>query len=169
MTKEQILKDDLKRLLVVWQVYKHCLETIRTSETITQWATEAKKNKNKNFVDFRVLAAEQLNQLNAMLFKMKKSMTPDTFNAIMGTLTSEQLKEIDLLLNEITELKENAIEAITYQVKEAKVRAGIPLNDPSEDITKIQQKFEDEKHSIQKEETIDPSSGKFTGTTVQGS
>ena len=134
-TKMRILRDDLKRLLIIWQLMKYELECIRTSDTIKEWAEEAKRNKNKSFIDFRVLAANQLNSLNAMIFQMKKTMQPATWNAIISTLTSEQVKEIDLLLNEVTELREDAIERITTQVKEAKVRAGIPLNDPEEVIT----------------------------------
>ena len=135
MTKEMVLKDDLKRLLILWQLMKYNLECIRKSDTIKDWSEEAKKNKNKNFVDFRTLAADQQRSLDAMILKMKKTMRPETWNAIMATLTSEQIKEVDLLLNEITELREDAIERITFQVKEAKVRAGIPLNDPDEVIT----------------------------------
>lgn len=134
MTKELVLRDDLKRMLILWQLFKANLECIRTSDTIKQWAEEAKKNKNKSFVDLRILAADQLRSLNAMILKIKQTMRPATWNAIMSTLTSEQVKEIDLLLNEITELREDAIERITVQVKEAKVRAGIPLNDPDEVI-----------------------------------
>jgi hypothetical protein len=127
-----VLKDDLKRLLILWQLFKVSLECIRTSDTIKEWAEIAKANKNKNFVDFRALAAAQLNSLNAMIFKMKSTMRPETWNAIMSTLTSEQIKEVDLLLNEITELREDAIERITTQIKEAKLRSGIPLNNPEE-------------------------------------
>lgn len=127
-----VLKDDLKRVLILYQLFKYNLECIRTSDTIKAWAEEAKRNKNKSFVDFRVLAAEQQRSLDGMILKMKKTMRAETWNAIMSTLSSEQVKEIDLLLNEITELKEHAIEGITMQVKEAKIRAGIPLNDPDE-------------------------------------
>lgn len=127
-----VLKDTLKRILILYQLMKHSLEDLRTSDLVKEWATEAKKNKNKNFSDFRIIAADQINYLNGMILKMKKSMNTDTFNAIMSTLTSEQVKEIDLLLDEITELSEDAIERITYQIKEGKVRAGIRLNDPDE-------------------------------------
>lgn len=133
-TKMRVLRDTLKRVLVVWQVFRHNLEDLRTSTTIAEWAAEAKKNKNKNFTDFRILAAGQLNSLNAMILKMKSTMKPHTWNAILSTLSSEQVKEIDLLLNEITELREDAIERITLQVKEAKIRSGIPLNDPTEQL-----------------------------------
>ncbi len=132
--KERVVRDDLKRLLVQLQLAKHALEAVRTSETLREWAEIAKAKKNKSFVDFTILAANELNNINVMMFRMKKSMLPVTWNAIMNTLTSEQVKEIDLLLNEITELREDAIERITVQVKEAKVRAGIPLNNPDEII-----------------------------------
>lgn len=119
-------------MLIYWQLFRYSLECIRTSDTIKEWAAIAAANKNKNFVDFRKLAADQLNSLNVMMFKMKSTMRPQTWNAIMNTLTSEQIKEVDLLLNEVTELSESAIEGITQQVKDAKIRAGIPLNNPEE-------------------------------------
>lgn len=128
--KQIQLRDDLKRMLILWQIMRYNLECIRTSDTLKEWAQAAKDNKNKGFVDLRVIAGNHLNVLNAMILKIKATMRPVTWNAIMSTLTSEQVMEIDLLLNEITELKENAIEGITRQVKEAKIRAGIPLNDP---------------------------------------
>lgn len=150
-TKRLVLRDDLKRLLIYWQLFKYALECIRTSDTIKEWAEEAKKNKNKAFVDFRILAAQHLNVMNVMILKMKQTMRPDTWNAIMSTLTSEQVKEIDLMLNELTELGENAIERITQQIKEAKFRAGIPLNDP-----KDQQEYE---HNDKADDAILPATG----------
>lgn len=126
--KNNVLKDDLKRLLIYWQVFKVALECIRTSDTIKQWAQVAKANKNKDFVDFRVLAADQQRSLDAMILKMKKTMRAETWNAIMTTLSSEQVKEIDLLLNELTELSAVSIEGIAKEIKEAKTKAGIPLN-----------------------------------------
>ena len=133
--KQMVLKDDLKRLLIYWQLMKTTLECIRTSDTIKEWAAIAKADKNKSFVDFRVLAADQQRSLDGMILKMKRTMSSDTWHAVMSTLTGDQVKEIDMLLNEITELSENAIEAITNNVKQAKVNAGIPLNDPTEDTT----------------------------------
>ena len=126
--KENILKDDMKRMLIYWQLFRWSLDCIRNSETLKEWAKEATENKNKNFVDLRILSADQLRSLDAMILKMKNTMRPETWNAIMKTLTSEQVREIDLLLNELTEIGENAIEGITNQVKEAKLKAGIPLN-----------------------------------------
>lgn len=137
--KQMVLKDDLKRLLIYWQLMKTALECIRTSDTIKEWAAIAKADKNKSFVDFRVLAADQQRTLDGMILKMKRTMSSDTWNAVMSTLTGNQVKEIDMLLNEITELSENAIEAITNNVKQAKVNAGIPLNDPTEDITEMKE------------------------------
>jgi hypothetical protein len=124
------LKDDFKRLLINWQLFKTSLECIRTSDTIKEFAAVAKQNKNKNFVDLRVLAAEQQRSLDAMILKIKRTMQPDTWNAVMNTLTGEQIKEIDLLINEITVLDDHVIEGITKNVKQAKIDAGIPLNDP---------------------------------------
>ena len=133
--KQMVLKDDLKRLLIYWQLMKNALECIRTSDTIKEWATTAKFDKNKSFVDFRILAAEQQRSLDGMILKMKKTMSSDTWNAIMNTLRGEQVMEMDLLINELTDISENAIEAITSNVKQAKVNARIPLNDPTEDTT----------------------------------
>lgn len=92
------------------------------------------RNKNKSFVDFRVLAVDTVRSLDAMVLKMKSTMSAETWNAVMHTLRSEQVIEIDLLLNEITELSESAIEGITTKVKEAKQLAGIPLNNKLEII-----------------------------------
>jgi len=135
--KQMVLKDDLKRLLIYWQLMKNALECIRTSDTIKEWATTAKSDKNKSFVDFRILAAEQQRSLDGMILKMKKTMSSDTWNTIMNTLRGEQVMEMDLLINELTDLSENAIEAITSNVKQAKVNARIPLNDPTEDTTNM--------------------------------
>lgn len=127
--KMRSLRDDLKRTLILYQLFRTNLECIRKSETIKEWSEAAKRNKNKNFIDFRTLAADQQRTLDAMILKMKGTMSPVTWNAIMNTLSSEQVQEINLLLNEITELREDAIEGITKQVKDAKTRAGIPLNE----------------------------------------
>jgi hypothetical protein len=132
VNREEILRDDLKRTLICWQLMKYNMECIRTSDTIKEWAEEAKKNRNKNFVDLRIIAADQLRSLNATILKIKATMKPVTFNAIMSTLTSEQIHEINLLLNEVTELRENAISGITADVKRAKIAAGIPLNNSDE-------------------------------------
>ena len=126
--KQLVLKDDLKRMLIYWQLFKVNLECIRTSDTLKEWSQEAKKNKNKDFVDLRILAADHIRAMDAMILKMKKTLRPNTWNAIMSTLTGEQVKEIDLLMNEITELKEDVITNITEEVKEAKRKADIPLN-----------------------------------------
>lgn len=132
MTKEEVLKDTLKRVLIMWQLFKYATIDLRDSETIKDWAAEAKKNKNNSFVDLRIAAADQLRYLTSFMIKLKSSMKPETFNAIMKTLTSEQVQEIFLLMDEVTELREDALERITTQIKEAKIRAGIPLNNPQE-------------------------------------
>lgn len=137
--KQMVLKDDLKRLLIYWQLMKTALECIRTSDTIKEWAAIAKLAKNKDFVDFRILAADQQRSLDAMILKMKKTMQYNTWNAVMSTLTGEQVKEIDMLLNEITDLNDKAIESITNNVKLGKVNSGIPLNNPKEDVTELKE------------------------------
>ena len=118
--QDNILRDDLKRTLILWQLFKQNLGCIQKSETIKEWSQLAKENKNKSFVDFRILAGEQIRHLDGMILKMKKTMQPETWNAVMTALTSEQIKEIDLLLDEITVLSESTIEEITTKVKEAK-------------------------------------------------
>jgi len=133
--KHMVLKDDIKRFFVYWQLMKVSLECLRTSDTLKEWATIAKANKDKSFVDYRVLASDQQRSLDAMILKMKTTMDTDTWNVVMNHLTSEQMQEMNLLLNELTELNEHAIEAITTNVKQAKVNAQIPLNDPTEDTT----------------------------------
>ena len=113
----KVLKDDLKRFLIFWQLFKSATEQIRTSEVIKQWAIDAKQAKNKSFIDFRSLAANQINGMNVMLLKMKGVMKGDTWNIINTVLTSEQVKEIDLLLDEIIDMKDFEIEQITNEIK----------------------------------------------------
>lgn len=126
ITKEEILKDTIKRELILWQLHRYSLNDIRESETLKEYSKAAKSN--KSFVDLRICATDLLRSMDSYMFKVKKSMQIDTYNAIMNTLNSDQVREISLLMDELTELSATAIEKITISVKEAKVNAGIPLN-----------------------------------------
>lgn len=124
-TKERILRDDLSRLLLLYQMFKRSLESIRTSDTIKEWAAIAKANKNKDFVDFRVLAANQQRSIDVMLLNMKKSFNSYTWNQLMIILSAEQFFEIDLLIDEVKELDADTIKRITEEIKKGKVENGI--------------------------------------------
>lgn len=137
-TKERILRDDLSRLLLLYQMFKRSLECIRTSDTIKEWAAIAKANKNKDFVDFRVLAANQQRSLDVMLLNMKKTFRPETWNELMIIFSNEQLYEIDLLIDEIKELSTDTIERITQHIKQGKLENGIHLNDPNDPFYEVE-------------------------------
>lgn len=123
--KERILRDDLARLLLLYQMFKRSLESIRTSDTIKEWAAIAKANKNKDFVDFRVLAANQQRSIDVMLLNMKKSFNSYTWNQLMIILSAEQFFEMDLLIDEVKELDADTIKRITEEIKKGKVENGI--------------------------------------------
>ncbi len=124
MTKEEILKEDMKRLLILWQLWKVALTSIQTSDTLALWAAKAKENKNKGYVDLRVLAAEQLRYIQSFLIRMKRTLTPETFNAVMTELSGPQIDEINLLIEEATYLEEEQVADIWKKVQE--VRKAIP-------------------------------------------
>lgn len=121
-TKEDSLRDDFGRMFILWQLYRSSLKDLNQSDTLTEWAKNAKLVKNKDFVNVKVLAGEQIRYMDTYILKIKKSMSAETWNGIMNTLTGEQVKEISLLLDEVKHLSENTIEQITGQIKEGKTK-----------------------------------------------
>jgi len=117
MQKNDVLNSNLKRMLIYWQLYKVNLIEIKESETIKELVQIAKQNKNKSFVDIRQLAVEQIRAMNAFLFKLKGTMSSTTWNLLMQELSSEKLKEMNLLLDEVVEFNEQGLEDITKQIK----------------------------------------------------
>lgn len=116
LQKEIDLRNDLKRVLVYYQLIKRSLEAIRISKPLKKWAEYAKANKNKSFVDFRGLAANQQRSLDVMVLNMKKTIRHDTWNILMKHLADDNIKEIDLLLDEVMDLDEATIAAITQKI-----------------------------------------------------
>ena len=116
-SKRWIVRDKLKRMLILWQLYKQSLEDIRTSEYLKEIAVQAKEEKNKSFQDIRTIAVDQLNTLNAAMFKIKRTMSGSTWNLLMKELSSEEIHEINLLLEEVVEMDAIDIEDITKQIK----------------------------------------------------
>jgi hypothetical protein len=116
-TKQLLFRDSIKRMLVFWQLYKYALEDIRSSEYAKELTAKAKEEKNKNFQDIRVIATDQLNVMGAAMFKLKKTITNTTWNELMKELLSEDVHEISLLIDQITEMNAIDIEDITKQIK----------------------------------------------------
>lgn len=117
MEKNDVLNSNLKRMLIYWQLYKVNLIEIKESETVKELVQIAKQNKNKSFVDIRQLAVEQIRSMNSFLFKLKSTMSSTTWNLLMQELSSEKLKEINLLLDDVAEMDTVDIEDITKQIK----------------------------------------------------
>ena len=128
MQKNDVLNSNLKRMLIYWQLYKVNLIEIKESETIKELVQIAKQNKNKSFVDIRQLAVEQIRAMNAFLFKLKGTMSSTTWNLLMQELSSEKLKEMNLLLDEVVEFNEQDLEDITKQIKNWKQNARMQNN-----------------------------------------
>ena len=117
MEKNDVLNSNLKRMLIYWQLYKVNLIEIKESETVKELVQIAKQNKNKSFVDIRQLAVEQIRSMNSFLFKLKSTMSSTTWNLLMQELSSEKLKDINLLLDDVAEMDTVDIEDITKQIK----------------------------------------------------
>ena len=127
MTKEQVLFRSFKRTFIYYQLFRTALEDIRTSDTIKEWSKEAKVCKNKDFIDLRPHVADSIRKLDSLMLILKKTMQPKTFNAIMDVLQSEQVKEIDLLVEELTNLSAETIEKVTETIKEEKLLNNIQI------------------------------------------
>jgi len=61
------------------------------------------------------------------MLTLKSTMQPLTFTYIMQVLQSEQVKEIDLLVEELTNLSAETLEKITNTIKEEKVLKNIEI------------------------------------------
>ena len=124
--KKPIFKNGLKRMLVFWQLYKYTLEDIRTSEYAKELAAIAKENKNKNFQDIRVVAADQINFMSSTMFKLKRVMHSDTWNTLMRELSSEDVHEINLLIDEVVEMELHEIEKLVKSIQDDRVKNNTP-------------------------------------------
>lgn len=119
ITREEQLKESLKRILVCGKLYRMALEELRISDLAKEWAQTAKQNGNKSFHDLRIPAANAIRAVDSMLIEMRKTMGPETIRAILENLNGEGLQEMSILIEQTADLKHTTIAEINNQIKEA--------------------------------------------------
>ena len=114
--REQVLFNSMKRMFMIYTLFRTSLEEIRTSETLKQWAAIAKSNNNKEFMDLRGPSADLIRGMDSYLMKVKKTMRNDTFNQIYKMLTSENIQEINILLENISDTSEKFLTDLNAEI-----------------------------------------------------
>jgi hypothetical protein len=118
--KAASLAKDLGRVLHLWQLHRHALKDIQGSETLKLYAQAAKVQKNKDFVDVRLVSGELIRALDAYMLKMKKSMKPEVWNEVMRVLSHDQVKELSVLLEVTSDLNVETVEALNEEIRKGK-------------------------------------------------
>jgi hypothetical protein len=119
ISREEQLKESLKRAIVIGKLYRIAMEEIRTSDLIKEWAKAAKDNKNKSFVDLRIPAANTTRSVDAMFLAMRSTMGPDTVRAIVDNMNGESVQEINILIEMLADIDHHTISGINDIVRKA--------------------------------------------------
>lgn len=105
--QEEVLRDNLARVIIMAPIYKYALQSVATSPTIAALAKIAKANKNKNWVDLRIPTANAINGVNALLMQIKNAnIQPSTWRGLNQYMSSETLHEISITLDEIVSISD---------------------------------------------------------------